>query len=132
MKDTFKGFKDFLLRGNILELAIAFVIGLAFVALIGAFCAAFVLPIINSILGGGVTGGKVKLTDGQYLDFGLFLNALIVFVLTAAVLYFVFVLPLDTLRARAPQARRAAAETELDLLRQIRDSLNRPGGAPRA
>jgi large conductance mechanosensitive channel len=128
MNDTFKGFKDFLLRGNILELAVAFVIGLAFVALIGAFCAAFVLPIINSILGGGITGGKVKLTDGQYLDFGLFLNAVIVFVLTAAVLYFVFVLPLNKLRARGgASADEASAETELDLLRQIRDSLSRPG-----
>src|SRR4051794_18051078 len=106
MNDTLKGFKDFLLRGNILELAVAFVIGLAFVALIGAFSAAFVLPIINSILGGGVTGGKVKLTDGQYLDFGLFINAVIVFLITAAVLYFVFVLPLTKLRAATRRARR--------------------------
>ena len=125
MKDTFKGFKDFLLRGNILELAIAFVIGLAFVALIGAFCAAFVLPIINTILGGGVSGGKVKISDGQYLDFGLFINALIVFVITAAVLYFVFILPLNALRARKASGDEPAEETELDVLRQIRDGLNR-------
>jgi large conductance mechanosensitive channel len=125
MKDTFKGFKDFLLRGNILELAIAFVIGLAFVALIGAFCAAFVLPIINTILGGGVSGGKVKISDGQYLDFGLFINALIVFVITAAVLYFVFVLPLNALRARRVAGDEPAEETEVDLLRQIRDGLTR-------
>src|SRR3954447_18090357 len=127
MGNTFKGFKDFLLRGNILELAIAFVIGLAFVALIGAFCAAFVLPIINTILGGGVSGGKVKLSDGQYLDFGLFLNALIDFVLTAAVLYFVFVLPLNTLRERRARGDEPAEDTELGLLREIRDSLNRDG-----
>jgi large conductance mechanosensitive channel len=127
MGNTFKGFKDFLLRGNILELAVSFVIGLAFVALIGAFCAAFVLPIINTILGGGVSGGKVKLSDGQYLDFGLFLNAVIVFVLTAAVLYFVFVLPLNTLRERRARGDEPAEDTELDLLREIRDSLNRDG-----
>ena len=51
--------------GALAVVAIAFVIGLAFVALIGAFCAAFVLPIINTILGGGVSGGKVKISDGQ-------------------------------------------------------------------
>lgn len=125
MSNTFKGFKDFLLRGNILEIAVSFVIGLAFVALIGAFCAAFVLPIINTILGGGVSGGKVKISDGQYLDFGLFINAVFVFVITAAVLYFVFVLPLNAIRARRATGEEPAEETELDLLRQIRDGLNR-------
>jgi large conductance mechanosensitive channel len=127
MTNMFKGFRDFILRGNVIDLAVAFVIGAAFVKLIGAFCDDFVLPIVNSILGGGTTGGKVHLSGNNYLDFGAFINAVITFVLTAAVLYFIFVLPINKLRERKSADGEPAAETELDLLREIRDGLNRAG-----
>jgi large conductance mechanosensitive channel len=126
MNDIVKGFRDFILRGNVIDLAVAFVIGLAFTKLIAAFADDFIKPLVNSILGGGITGGAVKVTEGQYLQFGAFINDVITFLITAAVVYFIFVLPINKLRARkAPGPEEPAPETELDLLRQIRDGLGR-------
>ena len=68
----------------------------------------------------------------QYLDFGRFLNAVITFVLTAAGPVLRLRRPHEQLRERRAKGEEAAEETELDLLRQIRDGLNRPGGTPRA
>jgi len=121
-----KGFREFVLRGNVLDLAVAVVIGTAIGALVAAFTRALIQPLINTVLGGGVTGGKVKISDGQYLDFGLALNAIITFVITAAVVYFVFVLPMN--KYKEYQERKAGLpapeeESELDVLKQIRDSL---------
>jgi large conductance mechanosensitive channel len=127
MRDIAKGFREFVLRGNVIDLAVGFVIGLAFAALITNFNNSFIQPIIRSILGGGNQGGLVHLRGTNYLDFGSFLTALITFILTMLVLYLVFVVPMNKLRElRSPQAEEAT-ETELELLRQIRDSLNRPG-----
>jgi large conductance mechanosensitive channel len=126
-----KGFREFVLRGNVLDLAVAVVIGTAFGALVAAFTRALIQPLINTVLGGGITGGKVKISDGQYLDFGLVLNAIITFLITATVIYFVFVLPMN--RYKEYQERRAdlpapAEESELDVLKQIRDSLGAQRG----
>jgi large conductance mechanosensitive channel len=132
MSDIAKGFKEFVLRGNVIDLAVGFVVGLAFAALITNFNNSFIQPIIRSILGGGDRGGLVHLRGNNYLDFGSFITAVITFVLTLAVLYFVFVVPMNALRARRATGQEEAIETELDLLRQIRDSLNRPGGTPTA
>jgi large conductance mechanosensitive channel len=127
MNDIFKGFKDFVLRGNVIDLAVAFVIGVAFSALITSFTASFIDPIVRSILGGGELGGRVHLRGTNYLDFGGFITAVIGFVITAAVIYFVFVVPINRVRARqAPGPSDPAPETELDILRQIRDGLSRP------
>lgn len=127
MNDIVKGFKDFIMRGNVVDLAVAFVIGVAFGDLIKSFNASFVDPIVRTILGGGTTGGRVHLSGSNYLDFGGFITAIITFVLTAAVLYFIFVVPINKLRERsAPADADVPSETELDLLRQIRDGLNRP------
>ena len=125
-----KGFRDFLLRGNVVDLAVAVVIGTAFTALVTAFTESFIKPIINVVMGGGLTGGTVKLDDSNRLLFGAFLNALITFVITAAVVYFVFVLPLKTLnemrkKGEAPPEAPAVVEPEdVVLLREIRDLLS--------
>ena len=132
MSDIAKGFREFVLRGNVIDLAVGFVIGVAFAALITNFNNSFIQPIIRSILGGGSTGGLVHLRGTNYLDFGSFITAVITFVLTMLVLYLVFVVPMNKLRERRPTTDEVATETELDLLRQIRDGLNRPGGNPTA
>ena len=124
MNNVLKGFRDFILRGNVIDLAVAFVIGAAFTALITAFTNDFIKPIINTILGGGITGGSVKISDGQYLQFGEFLNAVITFVLVPAVVYFIFVVPMNKMRERRV-TEEAATESELDVLKQIRDNLSR-------
>jgi large conductance mechanosensitive channel len=113
------GFKKFLLRGNVVDLAVSVAIGAAFNALVGAFGRSFLQPLINLFLGGGVRGGTVEVR-GQVFDVGGFLNALVTFAITAAVLYFVVVAPLEALM------RRARKEPEPDQpTRECPECLNR-------
>jgi large conductance mechanosensitive channel len=120
-----KGFREFLLRGNVIDLAIAFVIGAAFTAVVNSFTESLVQPLVNLFLGGGVDGGKVVVND-QTFDFGRVINALITFLLTAAVVYFVVVAPMNKLKelqaARAGEPKEAE-ESDLDVLKDIRDEL---------
>ncbi len=96
-----QGFKAFLLRGNIVDLAVAVVIGVAFVALVTAFVEDFITPLIAAIGGQqDFSGLDFKINDSVFL-YGHFLNALIAFVLIAAVVYFLVVLPINALIARA-------------------------------
>jgi large conductance mechanosensitive channel len=126
-----KGFKDFLLRGNIVELAVAVVIGTAFTALVAAFTTSFLEPLIGLIGGGGATGGEVVVNE-QHFTWGAFLNAVITFVLTAAVVYFVVVLPMNALIERRKRGEEAgpAEPTQVELLLQIRDLLRAQQGGP--
>lgn len=129
-----KGFKEFLLRGNVIDLAIAVVIGVAFTALVTAFTKSFIEPIIKVIMGGGGTGGTVKLDDQNRLLFGEFTNALITFLITAAVVYFIFVVPMKHLTERRKRGEVPAPSVVPDdvaLLREIRDLLaQRSPGSP--
>lgn len=120
-----KGFKDFLLRGNVVDLAVAVVVGVAFAALVAAFGTAILQPLIGLVLGGGVSGGEVEV-NGQVFDFGLLINALIVFVLTLAVLYFLVVVPTQKLmerRKRGQEPEVVATTEDIALLQEIRDLL---------
>jgi large conductance mechanosensitive channel len=116
-----RGFRDFLMRGNVMELAIAVVVGTAFTALITAVTHALLQPLINLALGGGVSGGKI-IVHGQVFDFGAVINAIITFLTIAAVVYFAVVVPLHKL---APKPEKPEAEDETTLLAQIRDLLRR-------
>jgi large conductance mechanosensitive channel len=126
-----KGFKDFLLRGNVVDLAVAVVIGTAFTALVTAFTTSFLQPLIGLVGGGGVDGGAV-VVDGQTFAWGAFINALITFVLTAAVVYFVVVLPMKTLMERRKRGEEPGpvAPTQVELLVEIRDLLRAQQGGP--
>jgi large conductance mechanosensitive channel len=124
-----KGFKDFVLRGNIVELAIAVVIGTAFTALVNAFAKTIINPIIAAFGGNSVDGLAFYLNPDNkatLVDFGGLITASIAFVITAAVVYFLFVVPMNKLAARRKrdQAPAAADPTELQLLIQIRDLLS--------
>jgi large conductance mechanosensitive channel len=121
-----KGFKDFIMRGNVVDLAVAVAIGAAFTALVAAMTKAVIEPLINLVLGGGVDGGKITV-NGQVFDIGLLINAFITFLITAAVIYFVVVVPINKARSRfeKPAEEEEPGETELDLLKQIRDSLSK-------
>lgn len=120
-----KGFKDFLFRGNIVDLAVAVVIGTAFTALVTAFTASFLNPLIGLIGGGGETGGTF-VVDGKEFTYGDFIGAIITFVLTAAVVYFLVVVPMKKILARGnrDEAEVPAQVSELDLLTEIRDLLS--------
>lgn len=126
-----KGFRDFVLRGNIVDLAIAVVIGTAFTAVVNTFVSSIVKPIIASFPGSSVNGWGFSLRGGSlqkstFIDISAIINAMIVFVLTAAVVYFIFVVPMLRIqerRARGVEPEPAAVPENILLLREIRDAL---------
>lgn len=126
-----KGFKDFLLRGNVVDLAVAVVIGTAFAALVASFTASFLDPLIALVAGGGENGGETEV-NGQFFTWGAFITAIITFVLTAAVVYFVVVVPMKKLQERRQRGQEAgpAAPTDVELLAEIRDLLASQRGTP--
>lgn len=123
-----QGFKDFLLRGNIVDLAVAVVMGTAFTALVTSFTSSFIDPLIGLIGGGGPNGMSITIKD-QTFTIGAFITAVITFVITAAVVYFFVVVPMKKVTA-AMDRRSGKTEEEVPedvaLLREIRDSLQRP------
>ncbi|MGY1825766.1 MULTISPECIES: large conductance mechanosensitive channel protein MscL [unclassified Blastococcus] len=124
MVPVLRGFKDFLFRGNVVDLAIAVVIGAAFTAVVNTFAESFLTPLIGLVGGGGELGGTFEV-DGQIFTWGAFLSQVITFVLTAAILYFVVVLPMRRLfdRRAAGEEPGPVAPTQVELLVEIRDLL---------
>jgi large conductance mechanosensitive channel len=112
----FRGFRDFILRGNVMDLAVAVIIGVAFTAIITALTTNIINPLLGAVIGkpnfdylvGHVNGGEIK--------YGTFLTAVINFVLIAAVVYFFLVLPTQYLLkkfnppAAEPPATRACPQ----------------------
>jgi len=92
-----KEFRDFVMRGNVVELAIAVVIGAAFGAVVTGFVTSFITPLIAAIGGkSGFAGLRFSLGDTEFV-YGIFLNALIAFLIIAAVIFFLIVRPLNAL-----------------------------------
>ena len=120
-----EGFKKFLLRGNVVELATAVVIGAAFTGIVSAFTQAIIDPLLamafNADALAGVTVGPFKL--------GLLLAAVINFVIVAAVVYFVLILPMAKLKERLDRNRELElapaeqVETDVEILQDIRELL---------
>jgi large conductance mechanosensitive channel len=126
MLKTLQGFKDFIMRGNVVDLAVGIVIGAAFTALVTAFTTSFIEPLIK-MPGGGI-GDESGFWEigGQRFLWARFLNAMITFVLTAAVLYFFVVLPMNKLAQRRKEGKEPepqAPSEEVRLLTDIRDAL---------
>jgi large conductance mechanosensitive channel len=96
-----RGFKAFLLRGNVVELAIAVVIGVAFGAVITAFVKDLVTPLIAALGGKPDFAGLYFTVNGSKFLYGEFFNALIAFVIIAAVIYFFVVVPYTALIERS-------------------------------
>lgn len=140
-----KGFKEFILRGNVIELAVAVVIGAAFTSVVNAIVGNLINPLIGAVFQADSLDSALALPiptlsgETAYLKFGAVLGAIISFLVVALVVYFVFVLPMNTLKERAEAKRKAGApdpdapESELTLLAEIRDLLasERAGGQPR-
>jgi len=140
-----KGFREFILRGNVLDLAVAVVIGAAFTAVVTAIVTAVINPAIGALFNAAtlaealpvaiptVSGGEAT------LYFGAVIGAVLNFVIVAAVVYFALVAPVNHLKRRAEERRLAgeppiaetAPPTELELLAEIRDLLaNRDTASP--
>jgi large conductance mechanosensitive channel len=95
-----KEFKQFLMRGNLVELAVAFVIGVAFAALIKAFIGDLITPIIGVIFGKPSFGSLSFTINSSHFLYGDFINALITFVTTALAIFFFVVKPFNALMSR--------------------------------
>ncbi|AXH97256.1 large conductance mechanosensitive channel protein MscL [Ornithinimicrobium avium] len=125
-----KGFKDFIMRGNVIDLAVAVVIGAAFAAVVEVVVGSIVTPLLNAAGGASASGLGFELISGKentYMDFAAIINALIVFLITAAVVYFALVLPMNAFNERR-NARLGIVEEEeitdeVATLREIRDLL---------
>ena len=121
-----KGFRDFIVRGNVIELAVAVAIGTAFTAVVDQFGDSFIKPLVSLVGGGGVEGGKFEI-NGQVFDWAAFVNALIFFVLTAAVIYFLVVAPYNAVEDRRKRGQGPvdppAPPDDIVLLTEIRDLL---------
>lgn len=133
-----KGFKDFILRGNVIELSIAVVVGTAFTALVGAFTSNIVNPIIAAAGGVETDGLGFHIWPGNaktFVNFGAVITAFVTFMITAAVVYFIFVAPMNRIN-HLVKKRLATAEPEekplpadTALLAEIRDLLAQLAGA---
>jgi large conductance mechanosensitive channel len=121
-----KGFKDFIMRGNVVDLAVGIVIGAAFTGVVTQFTASFLEPLMRVLSGGeGIRAGAPTIRDVPF-DWAKFANAVIAFLLTAAALYFFVVLPMNRLaerRRRGEEPPPEAPSEEIKLLTEIRDAL---------
>ncbi|MCA9879701.1 MAG: large conductance mechanosensitive channel protein MscL, partial [Thermomicrobiales bacterium] len=101
MKDLVNGFKEFILRGNVLDLAVAVVVGAAFTNLVNSMVADIITPFIGAFGGVPDFSGLIFTINGSQFRYGTFINAVISFLIVAAVLYFMVIRPMNALVARA-------------------------------
>ena len=130
------GFREFIMRGNVIDLAVAVVIGTAFTALVNALVEGVLNPALGALFSAESLSKTLiveipSLADDEpaKLMFGALIGALIQFLLVAAAVYFVLVMPMNKLRERSEERRKAGAPeeedppTQLDVLQEIRDLL---------
>jgi large conductance mechanosensitive channel len=123
-----KEFRDFLFRGNIIDLAVAVVLGAAFGAIVTSLVEDILTPLLGLLGIPDFSTWTIQVGDAE-MRIGAFLNTLISFVLIAAAIFFVVVKPYQRIAAMRATTQDEAAPTEIDLLTQIRDELRR-GSAP--
>lgn len=129
-----KGFKNFIMRGNVIELAVAVIIGSAFTAIVTSVTDHLIQPLINSFGSPDMGGLGFSITDSPetFLDFGAVITAVINFLIIAAVVYFGITAPIDALTQRAKRHQgvdpEEAAPTSEQLLAEIRDLLAAESG----
>ncbi|WP_431042614.1 large conductance mechanosensitive channel protein MscL [Streptomyces sp. P1-3] len=147
-KSVLEGFKTFLMRGNVIDLAVAVVIGAAFTAVVNSLVKGVINPVIGAfgtkdlekyrscLKGTCQTNAAGDVVSGVPILWGTVLSAVLTFLITAAVVYFLMVLPMSRYLARkaakdekAEEAHAEAEATEIALLREIRDALIAERGA---
>ncbi|MGW8590881.1 large conductance mechanosensitive channel protein MscL [Dietzia sp. NPDC055340] len=122
-----KGFKEFIMQGNVIDLAVAVVIGSAFATIVDAFTTAIINPLIALLGGNKEIGFAVQLLPDNpetIMDFGMLVTAIINFLLIAAIIYFVLVAPMNSMKEAAAKRKGVEAPaSDNDLLVEIRDLL---------
>ncbi len=129
-----KGFKEFITKGNVIDLAVAVVIGGAFTAIVNAVVSSIITPLVSLFFNADETGKigiQVKGIYGQTVTFpiGELISALISFLAVALVVYFVFVVPMNKYKerqaAKNPAVEEETLPSEQELLIEIRDQLRK-------
>jgi large conductance mechanosensitive channel len=130
MRNVLGEFREFILRGNVVDLAIAVVIGAAFGAVVTSFVANIITPLIAAI-GGQPDFSALHFTiNGSRFGYGAFINALVAFLVIAAVIFFLVVKPLNAFlerRKRTEEPEPEAPMPDVVLLTEIRDLLRARG-----
>ncbi|MGW1075760.1 large conductance mechanosensitive channel protein MscL [Streptomyces sp. NPDC002537] len=140
------GFKAFLMRGNVIDLAVAVVIGAAFTSIVNSVVKGVINPVVGAfgtkdlgsysicIKGPCATNGSGEVTEGVAILWGAVLSASLTFLITAAVVYFLMLLPMKRWQDRqaAKKPAEPAKATEVELLEQIRDALIEQHRGPEA
>lgn len=128
------GFKDFITRGNVIDLAVGVIIGGAFTTVVNALVANVMMPAIAAVVGAPSFDSWLAFGD---IKIGVFLTAVVNFLLVAAALYFCIVLPINKLNERraaklgTEDLAEEAEDPQLVLLKEIRDAISAPKGDPR-
>ncbi|MGW9630740.1 large conductance mechanosensitive channel protein MscL [Agromyces sp. NPDC055520] len=128
-----RGFKEFIMRGNVIDLAVAVVIGAAFTAVVNAIVEGLINPLISLLFNADGLDSLTFQLGSATFAYGAVIGAIISFLAVAAVVYFVFVMPMNHVKERAEAKRKAGVpdpeepETELTMLAQIRDLLAERG-----
>jgi large conductance mechanosensitive channel len=122
-----QGFRDFIVRGNVVDLAVGIVIGAAFTGLVTSFTSSFIEPLLKVFSGGSDTfpGGEFKI-HGVPFPWSNFVNGMVAFLITAGVLYFFVVTPMNIVNERRRRGIEPAPKLPSDetkLLMEIRDLL---------
>lgn len=126
------GFKEFIMKGNVLDLAVAVVVGAAFGRVVNAMVESVLMPAVSALVGSPDFDAFAVVTlNGNELRFGVLLTAVVNFLLVAAAVYVAIVLPMNrVLEARSRrlglEPAEEAADPQVELLTEIRDALRRP------
>lgn len=127
-----KGFREFVFRGNVIDLAVAVAVGVAFTALVGTVIDALIEPIVGWLLhfvgGSSSIGGTLQLSEGYEISFALLIGGFITFFATLTVLYFVFVVPMNKYRNMTGQGAVDTRPADVQVLEEIRDLLREQMG----
>lgn len=130
MRNKGKGFigefKDFVMRGSVMDMAIGIIIGTAFSGLVTAFTSDFINPLING-LGGAEVGGSIKIYGGQSILYGDFITAVLNFLIMAFVLFLLLKLfnNIKNMGAKKNEEVEITKSEEVQLLEEIRDLLKK-------
>jgi large conductance mechanosensitive channel len=129
-----KGFKDFIMKGNVVDLAVAVIIGTAFGAVVNSLVENILMPLIAALFGSPNFDSFALITiNGVDIKFGVFLTVLVNFLIVASAIYFLVVMPMNHLiarrNARLDIKEEVAVDPQIALLTEIRDALTaRPTG----
>ncbi|MGH9230603.1 MAG: large conductance mechanosensitive channel protein MscL [Acidimicrobiales bacterium] len=132
MANVYKEFKEFISRGNVIDLAVAVVIGLAVVAIVNAIVAGLITPLIGMIGGKDFSDLDFTINDSTF-EYGEVINAIIQFLFIAAAVFFFIVKPINMLNERRRRGEEPEPEElsdEAELLTEIRDLLRTQGDGP--